>query len=263
MNRVSKKTIAASKPFMFIVGPDQTEYTIHSALVQHQSPALAALVNSGFKESTELSVKWDDVDETTFSSFWQFVYADDYDTPLSDTADPDSDPAEDTDISCDDADSDRKVWRMKQMAEMRKWKWKGISKYELFSLEFERAWNFRKDDLKVDDALRERSNSLVHHARVFVLADRYGIERLMDLSLGKLHDELRVVDLTEKNTKSVLELLRYAFYNPVSEALRKMVTCYAVCVVEQLWEEEEFQDLVEDNGALSKALVGTLLRRLD
>ncbi|PNP61173.1 hypothetical protein FNYG_14090 [Fusarium nygamai] len=81
MERVSKKAVATSKPFRFLIGPLQTEYTIHSALVAHHSPALAAMVNGKFRESQEGSVKWDDVDEIVFNSFWQFVYTGDYDTP--------------------------------------------------------------------------------------------------------------------------------------------------------------------------------------
>ncbi|CCT76235.1 uncharacterized protein FFUJ_14131 [Fusarium fujikuroi IMI 58289] len=84
MERIAKKAInkvATSKPFRLLVGPLQTEYTIHSALVAHQSPALAAMVNGKFQESQERCVKWDDVDEIVFNSFWQFVYTGDYDTP--------------------------------------------------------------------------------------------------------------------------------------------------------------------------------------
>ncbi|KAK2925298.1 BTB/POZ domain [Fusarium oxysporum f. sp. vasinfectum] len=81
MELVSNKAVATSKPFRFLIGPHQTEYTIHSSLVAHQSPALAAMVNEKSQESREYSVKWDDVDEMVFNSFWQFVYTGDYDTP--------------------------------------------------------------------------------------------------------------------------------------------------------------------------------------
>ncbi|KLP15186.1 uncharacterized protein LW94_1243 [Fusarium fujikuroi] len=81
MERIAKKAVATSKPFTFLIGPLQTEYTIHSALVAHQSPALAAMVNGKFQESRECCVKWDDLEEIVFKSFWQFVYTGDYDTP--------------------------------------------------------------------------------------------------------------------------------------------------------------------------------------
>ncbi|EXK78319.1 hypothetical protein FOQG_16997 [Fusarium oxysporum f. sp. raphani 54005] len=32
------------------------------------------MVNGKSQESREYSVKWDDVDEMVFNSFWQFVY---------------------------------------------------------------------------------------------------------------------------------------------------------------------------------------------
>ncbi|KAF4963042.1 hypothetical protein FSARC_8915 [Fusarium sarcochroum] len=288
MNRVSKKTIATSKPFTFIVGPDQTEYTIHSKLVQHQSPALAALVNGGFKESSEFCVKWDDVDEMTFNSFWQFVYTDDYDTPVSIPASSEVGSEEKRDMPDDDADAGKKtpeedpsipslVETLKQVlktldepsekpegGKMEKKSEKNTAREILLWHVFFASWSFTWDDLEVNHALLERSNSLVHHARVFILADRYGVKRLMGISLSKLHDELATeVVLSEKDMERVVELIRFTFEKPVPEKLRELVIRYTVCVVEELWQHEEFQELVEDNGALSKALVGIMLLRLD
>ncbi|MFW8505878.1 hypothetical protein ACOIBK_28400, partial [Klebsiella pneumoniae] len=53
--------------------------TIHSDLVALQSPVLSALVNGGLSESISQSVKWDDIDEPSFLSFWEFTYTGDYD----------------------------------------------------------------------------------------------------------------------------------------------------------------------------------------
>ncbi|KAF5004684.1 hypothetical protein FDECE_8826 [Fusarium decemcellulare] len=91
MESISKKTAASPKPFKFLVGRDQQEFTIHSALVAHQSPVLAALGNGKFKKSKESCVKGDDNDEVTFTSFWQFVYIRHYDSwkllPVASTSD--------------------------------------------------------------------------------------------------------------------------------------------------------------------------------
>ncbi|KAI6438370.1 hypothetical protein MCOR17_011960, partial [Pyricularia oryzae] len=81
METISKKSVATSAPFRFIVGPERQNFTIHSYLISEQSPVLKALVEGGFKEATERSVEWDDVNEQTFVSFWQFVYSGDYETP--------------------------------------------------------------------------------------------------------------------------------------------------------------------------------------
>ncbi len=67
-----------SSPFKFVVGPDEREFTIHSALVAAQSPSLDALVNGHMKEASEQCVKWDETDEHTFVCFSQFAYTGDY-----------------------------------------------------------------------------------------------------------------------------------------------------------------------------------------
>lgn len=73
--------VATSNLFRFLIGPDKQEFTIHSALVAHQSPVLKALVYGRFKEAMDCSVEWDEIDERTFVSFWQYVYTGEYDTP--------------------------------------------------------------------------------------------------------------------------------------------------------------------------------------
>lgn len=74
-------SVAHSKPCKFLIGTDKKEFTIHSALVAKQSKALQVLVNGPFKESTDSSVVWADVEEDTFVSFWEFIYTEDYNIP--------------------------------------------------------------------------------------------------------------------------------------------------------------------------------------
>lgn len=54
---------------------------MHTSVIAHRSPAFAALVSGDFKEAVDGSVEWDDIDELTFTSFWQFAYAGNYDVP--------------------------------------------------------------------------------------------------------------------------------------------------------------------------------------
>lgn len=75
--------IASSVPFRFLVGPNGREFTIHSALLSHQSPVLDKLVNGGFSEAAEKCVTWDSVDEDTFIRFWQYAYTGKYTVDLS------------------------------------------------------------------------------------------------------------------------------------------------------------------------------------
>ncbi|MBE3041962.1 BTB/POZ domain-containing protein [Candidatus Bathyarchaeota archaeon] len=72
---------AASEHFTFVVGTSKRKFSIHSAIVAHQSRALSTLVNGDFKEAVYRCVEWDDIDEHTFHSFWQYAYSGDYDVP--------------------------------------------------------------------------------------------------------------------------------------------------------------------------------------
>ncbi|KAI6314689.1 hypothetical protein MCOR29_007292, partial [Pyricularia oryzae] len=49
-------------------------------------------------------------------------------------------------------------------------------------------------------------DTLIHHGRVYVLADRYGIGRLMDVSLQKLHQTLVKSKVPETNLNDIVAM---------------------------------------------------------
>ncbi|CVL07279.1 uncharacterized protein FMAN_15368 [Fusarium mangiferae] len=305
MERISKKAVATSKPFRFLIGPLQTEYTIHSALVAHQSPALDAMVNGKFQESRERCVKWEDVDEIVFNSFWQFVYKGDYDTPeplppdqrtsglgdhKSDTADKpaeaevltepeepereeqepqDPEPEEPEEEFGSGSDLTEMSWpyiswvprALSPISAIGQEKKTSVEKSLLWG-KFLRSWEIQPETIDADISLKDQANPLVHHAKVFTLADRYGIERLSEVSQRKLYDELTDLRIKGVDHKSTVELVRYTFEDLVPEQLRYMVVEFSACEVEKLWRFEEFEKLLEKHGILSKALIGRLLYRL-
>ncbi|RGP81429.1 btb poz fold [Fusarium longipes] len=296
MERISKKAVATSKPFKFLIGTDKTEYTIHSALVAQLSPVLSALVNGSFRESSESSVTWDDIDEITFNSFWQFVYTGIYDTPepLPPTeeapsnevlkADIPEDPEPEISESQDPATEPRTEPEAEPEAEpaeqgpetylcfvpvdatpssaMKKEKRGGARRTSLW-LDFLYSWDDPPEPFDVDVTLKDHANALVHHAKVYTLADRYAITRLTDLSRLNLYQELKDLARNGHGYNNVVELVRYTFEELVPDELRNMVVHFSACVVEHLWKINEFQELVGKYGILSKALVGTMLLRLD
>ncbi|KAK2666953.1 SKP1/BTB/POZ domain superfamily [Fusarium oxysporum f. sp. vasinfectum] len=288
--------IATSKPFRFLIGADQTEYTIHSALVAHQSPVLSALVNGLFRESAEFSVKWDDIDEIVFNSFWQFAYIGDYDTPESfpptaatlSEEEPKSDNSDEPpaapilDESAEDAPIEEVLAETDEPASdpeavpeappvdiisppttKEKEKKRADALKPSLWLDFLLDWDCPSEPSDVDVTLRDCANPLVHHAKVYTLADRYAVTRLMEISRTKLHQSLADLPTSEEANSDVVELVRYAFEELVPDQLRDLVVHYIACVVEHLWKIEEFQELVGKHGSLSKALVGTMLLRFD
>lgn len=283
------------------MGPHAQEFTIHSALIAHHSPALSALVNGGFKESNDFCVEWDDIDETTFTSFWQFVYTGDYDTPEpmaanAETAtahcldgqsrtdgnnvDPlmiDEPSAEEAPESTADAAPEPAAEEIPEASappepEIDDWisfvakpkkKKKHVTKLQMLWNDFQHSWRVDDKPSESSEKPKERTYPILHHARVYVLGDRYGIIRMMDISFQKLHEALVNLEINEDSVGEILALLRFGFEELVPEKLRQLLVHYATCVVEHLWENEEFQELLENCGSLSKALIGSMLLRLE
>ncbi|TLD12294.1 uncharacterized protein PgNI_02724, partial [Pyricularia grisea] len=89
-------------------------------------------------------------------------------------------------------------------------------------------------------------NTLIHHGRMYVLANRYRIGRLMDILLQKLHQTLVKSKVPETNLNDIMAMVRFCYAKLVPERLRRLVVHYISCNVETLWKIEEFQKLVED-----------------
>jgi hypothetical protein len=74
------------------------------------------------------------------------------------------------------------------------------------------------DSLRLASESSSLGDRLQHHAKVYVLADRYGVERLMELSIHQLHSEL----LTSTSVE-VMSILEWCWSQPVPEKLHNML----------------------------------------
>ncbi|OAR00958.1 hypothetical protein LLEC1_01675 [Akanthomyces lecanii] len=81
MSHTTVKEWGFSKPFRFLIGPQKTEFTIHSALVAQQSPAMAALVTNGMEESLWGCASLPQYDVETFVRFVEYVYTGEFESP--------------------------------------------------------------------------------------------------------------------------------------------------------------------------------------
>lgn len=270
-------------------------FTIHSALLAHQSPVLRAMVYGEFKEAYDCFVEWDDIDERTFTSFWQFVYTGDYDVPESptmnvpsistdpvDTQDetiakpPDSklaeepgpkEPAPEAVPVLDPGLRDEPdLWSTIKTKPPKK---KRVTKGNMLWNDFQDSWHL---DVSVDEKNaapeaqkrpEDHGDICVHHAQVYILADRYGITQLMNVSFQKLHQALVGFAAIPSTITDVVTLLRFCCAELAPEKLRQLVVHYAACKVETLWMSEDFQELLEESGSFSRALMGSVLLRLD
>jgi hypothetical protein len=99
---------------------------------------------------------------------------------------------------------------------------------------------------------------LRHHVKVYVLADRYGVEQLMELSIHQLHSEL----LTSTSVE-VMSVLEFCWSQPVPEKLHNMLIRLVTCAFSDLWKQERFRDLVEANNDFCKQVMQALADRLE
>ncbi|QBZ56798.1 hypothetical protein PoMZ_01714 [Pyricularia oryzae] len=72
----------------------------------------------------------------------------------------------------------------------------------------------------------------IYHYQMYILANRYGIIRLMDVLLQKLHQILVKSKIPKNNFSDIVVLVRFCYGELVSEKLRQMVIHYISCNVE-------------------------------
>jgi hypothetical protein len=83
---ITRETSVVTSPhFTFLAVPDKRIFTVHSALVAHDSNPLNVLVNGSMLEAKERCATLQETDEATFVRFSQYAYTGDYDA-----ADPDT-----------------------------------------------------------------------------------------------------------------------------------------------------------------------------
>ena len=106
------------------------------------------------------------------------------------------------------------------------------------------------------------------HARLYVFADKYDIEPLKVLSLEELHATLAIYTLHPARTRDIIALLRYVYSNTLEsrqggEDMRSLVTQYVGYEMDTLIDDEEFKNLmIEDGGPLLGDFMTMVRRRI-
>lgn len=276
-------SIASSIPFRFLVGPNEREFTIHSALFTCQSPVFERLANGSFTEATEKCVKWTSVDEDTFLRFWQYTYTGNYAAapPVSVAIESKSEAIPERPLIPPQPqiqlplqplpfsglfDSGRplppKIVTPEELK--RKALWTAFLKKRASDpvAPFHTPGSVRFPGATKNLAGEDYTNTLLSHARLFTFAECYGITALMTHSLNELHGTLEKFTLYKERVDDVVALVHYCYENSAPEPLRDLVTLYAACKIDKLWKSEQFCALVEAYSELSMALLGLMVNEL-
>ncbi len=137
-----------------------------------------------------------------------------------------------------------------------------------------RKYTVRQDVSQIPPPRRNQSpeedytDVFLSHARLFVFADLYDIQPLRKLALEELHAVLAIYTLYQMRTGDIVALLRYGYGNPSEpreglEEMRTLMTQYMGYEMDTLIEDEDFRDLVIENGGpLLSDLLTMVGRRL-
>jgi hypothetical protein len=106
------------------------------------------------------------------------------------------------------------------------------------------------------------------HARLYVFAEKWGIDALKTLTLYKLHKTLAAFKIYEARRGDIVELVKFAYSNENTpdldedvDALRALVTHYVTCELESLIESPDFLALLEQPGLFPRDLVKMMMKR--
>ncbi|KJK76739.1 hypothetical protein H634G_07780 [Metarhizium anisopliae BRIP 53293] len=281
-------SIASSKPYRFIIGPQRRKFTIHSAIVARQSDYLDKLVNGDFKEGNEKTVHWENVDEETFVCFWQYAYRGSYDIPgeepkttqsVPEEGAEDGNEMESSGYASENPDEAVEDWPHEEGRDESAWPEDSLTNYaaeerpkepsnrgqlwELFTTLRSTGGNeVEVEPEQGNEGCDVDAGDLLCHARIYVFADCYGIFDLMDLSYNSIHRILCNLDLRTETLADIIALVHYCYETPAPPDLKELVVLYSACNIELLWVDEQFQHIIETHGDLSRAVIASLLGRL-
>lgn len=91
------------------------------------------------------------------------------------------------------------------------------------------------------------------HSRLYVFADKYGIQPLQQLALQKLHQTLVRFELYPERVEDVVELVHFAYsddytFSGGNDELRALVAVYMASTIDKLNQSEHFLTLLEEGG---------------
>ncbi|KAK2877140.1 hypothetical protein FQN49_001384 [Arthroderma sp. PD_2] len=269
--------VIRSKPFTFLIGHEKIPFVVHPEAIASQSAALDALINGDMIEAQSRTVSWPDVDQDTFVRFCEFCYKDDYSEPDWQT---------DASVSCGAAEEEEEPKEEVEEEEDQGngWGWNVYIEPSIPKREFGRddTWNFKAPDVALNlpqpyrgqgktpaQCYNFHHNSspeqdftpvFLAHAKLYVLADKYGVARLKATVIYKLHRILQDFMPYNERIGDIVELVRFTYSDENTlgrdaggnDDLRKLVARYAAFQADVMRSSEAFMELLQTNGELLK-----------
>ena len=274
---------------------------VHAEAIAKQSHALDALINGKMAEASKGQTEFSDVLEDTFICFCQFAYTGDYETPtftyypkleesnalsfstllqlplgVKETSISVLTPAEDV--------LEAPEWGITVLAEANEpsllLKALYPSKGSILRQQFnDRTYNIQTIEaarrarcgIRENESLKEDYTPIfLGHARLYVFAEKWGIDSLKTLTLYKLHKTLTSFKIYEAQRGDVVKLVEFAYSNENTpdlddgvDALKELVTYYVTCKLEILIGALKFLALLEQPRHFSCNLIRMMIKQIE
>ncbi|KAE8152844.1 hypothetical protein BDV25DRAFT_137517 [Aspergillus avenaceus] len=252
----------SSPTFTFTVGANKKEFIVHSSALAGLSQSLNTLMNGQMTEARTGHVDWPDVDEDTFARLCEFAYCRNYTPPSFSLIEHES-PLPRTPEPINEEEKHRKPDSKRasnQTSHLRK---RRVISTEYLHEEFKTSLVVPSPQVsdseyifappKITGPWEDFTLVFLGQARLYVLADKYGIEPLRRLILSKLHRTLDSFTLYDTGVSGIVEFVRFVYLNTPCygnkvDALRDLAARYVVSVLDNIGEAGCFLGLLEEGG---------------
>lgn len=115
-------------------------------------------------------------------------------------------------------------------------------------------------------AERDYSKVFLSHAKLWAIADTYGIDSLKALALYKLHKTLCVFEISSENAAEVINLVRYVYSAEcgvqADEKLKDLVAQYTAFNSAALSHDSNFMELLREGGQFVEDFLKLVMQRV-
>ena len=214
------------------------------------------MINGNLKEATQGFAVLEDVDGGTFLRFIRWTYSADYPAREHSLVIPEPGPVEDTSKDTTADADDWGTWGFAKKDKKKKKKdkttepaVKGYLREDFISSDEGGGFSFgnyipsARANKGPDE---EYTEVFLGHARMYVFADKYDIQKLKTLALQKLQHQLAIHTLYLERVCEISTLLSYVYANTTDKAedIRSMLAHYVGVEMANLVKDGEIKDLM-------------------
>lgn len=249
----------------FVVGKKKKEMMIHAVLIREQCQILKFLVKKSMEEAQNEGVMCNNVNEQTFALFAEFIYTGEYTLPNGVNQ-----------ATGSGVESTHRIDTITYQPKQR-----SMSTLDLKMKDMPKGNCAKGRDLaSMDPAIPPPTSThslpsladespgdtiFLIHASLYVLAQKFGINKLKSLALDKLRASLcGTYPSAKAYYRDVIGLIKYAYNDALhldrKDGLRMLVTSYVAKEGSKaIARSKQCLDLIEEGGPFARDLMSTIV----